>query len=344
MTKALPEIYYVDHSILATGDACQEKQRLAYVEHLAPPKEGDPLIFGSAWHAGRASLYESYFRKEDMETSIRSAKQAFVDYCRREDGTFSLPKTSENERRSIEKGLKMLEAYAEHWHVDDIQWTPVTYKDENGEPKPYIEVGFACYLMHWRGIPVVMVGKIDEVRQHNGHKAIYNMEAKSTTSNIKSYALQTRPNHQISTYHWAFETLTGIRPLGTKLDVAFINDRKIGGKFQDGVNPGEDFARYETQRSPRDIEEWKYDTELAVDQFLSNQQRDGRWRRSAPAACTAYSSGGKGGCYFRAICNSNGNPQITKSQFIIRKWEPWNNIIETSTKNLTVISNVLEHV
>lgn len=325
------EVIYVDHSILSTVAACEEKGRLSYIEHLRPKRIAMPLTFGSAWHAGLAAIYNGYELDLTQDELIKLAQLAFYKEYR-EAGFDSLPLTSEEgERRSVERGLNMLEAYIKKWESKDRLWRNLHYTaKETGEQRTYVEIGFACYLMEWQGHPVVYVGKIDRIRLFRINSQVYMWESKSTVSNVKTYSLQTRPNHQITGYYWILEELLGIKLGGAILDVAYISDREIGGKFESGVDIENDFARYETHRSTRDIEEFLYDIRRKATEFLQLQDdlvtnKITRGYRNAPSSCSSY-----GGCHFRRVCETNANPQIIDNLFIKQKWEPWANIVGES--------------
>jgi|SRR5215510_15897799 len=311
------DIIYVDHSIMSTFSTCEEKGRLQYVEHLRPIDAQPPLIFGSAFHAGVARLYAAY--TDGHPEPLEQAELAFIQEAR-EAGPKSLPLSGDGpERRSVERGLNLLRAYGRKWAKQDVNWRDV--RDPHGNL--YIEIGFAIYVMDWNGRPVVLVGKIDRIRENRLDTRLYGWETKTTTSSVSAYVNQIRPNHQLTSYKWAASELLGLDLAGMILDVTFVSDRKIGGKFPDGVDPEKDFGRVETRRSAVDIQEFLYDLDLFIRRFLGRQDENlRRWHRNAPAACFMY-----GGCHFRDACTSNLNPAIMRNKYKREVWEPWKGIL-----------------
>ena len=302
------KVIYVDHSTLSTFATCEEKGRLAYVEHLRPLETGKPLIFGSAFHAAVASIYSGGSRE--------SAHTAFLDEVRRA-GPDTLPLSADStEKRSVERGLYLIDAYIEKWAAQDVNWEDVLRPDT---AEPYVEMGFAVFLMNWQSTPVMYVGKVDRIRRNRVDGQLYNWETKTTGSAVSYYVQQTRPNHQITGYKWACQEFLKLNIAGTILDVIHVSDRKIGGKFVNGIDIEKDFARVETRRSTTDVEEFLFDVRALATRYLALQDAgERRWSRNAPAACYMY-----GGCHFRDLCNSNLNPQIMANKYRKEVWQPW---------------------
>jgi hypothetical protein len=314
------DVIFVDHSILSTG-VCGEKQRLQYIEHLVPIGESTPLVFGSAWHAAVAYLYTHSQVK--LDEKIAGAQRAFLDYLK-ENAPSALPIASDlsdrNEKRTVERGFAMIDAYARKWAHNDIYWSDIV----NSEGEPFVEIGFSIYFMDWHGVPVMFVGKIDRIRKYRIDGMAYNWETKTTSWGVKRYAETVRPNHQYTGYTWASKELLSLELAGNMLDAAFVSDRKIGGKFPTGVDPENDFGRYETRRSPTDVDEFLYDLKLATTNYLTlrDKLQSGELRRAhrQTAACTMY-----GGCYYREACGSNLNPAIMRNKYTVKRWHPWEN-------------------
>ena len=304
---------YIDHSTLSTFATCNEKGRLSYVEHLKPLATGKPLIFGTAFHAAVAAVYEG---GDDAQATNARARRAFLDEVRAA-GPDTLPLSADSdEKRSVERGLYLIDAYIDKWRAQDALWENV-YRPDTGEA--YIEMGFAAYLMEWHGRPVLYVGKIDRIRRNRVDGQLYNWETKTTGSNIYYYLEQTRPNHQITGYAWAAQELLNLKIAGTIWDIIHVSDRKIGGKFPNGIDPEKDFGRVETRRSATDIQEFLYDLREITTHYLDlKASPKARWHRNAPAACYMY-----GGCHFKDICNSNGNPTIIAAKYKRQEWKPW---------------------
>ncbi len=314
----MKDVLYIDHSTLSTFSTCEEKGRLAYVEHLSPLTVAKPLVFGTAFHAAVAAVYTNSHALLGKDTNVirAAAHAAFLDEVR-QAGPDTLPLDADSdEKRSVERGLYLIDAYIDKWLPFDINWEDVLRKDTQ---EPYVEIGFAVYLMDWHNTPVLYVGKVDRIRRNRVDGQLYNWETKTTGSAVSYYVQQTRPNHQITGYKWACQEMLQLNIVGTILDVVHVSDRKVGGKFPNGIDPEKDFARVETRRSVTDVDEFLYDLKRKATQFLDMRASDAkRWHRNAPSACWMY-----GGCHFRDICNSNLNPSIISSKYVKRKWEPW---------------------
>jgi hypothetical protein len=317
------KVIFVDHSILSTFSTCHEKARLSYVEHIRPIETGPPLVFGSAFHAAIAAYYSeiAYGRRAGAADAARTAFLKEV----RESGPDSLPLSADSEeKRSVERGLYLIDAYIEKWSPLDTTWEDILRPDT---AEPYIEIGFAIYFMDWHGVPVVYAGKMDRLRRNRVDGNIYVWETKTTGSSVSYYVQQTRPNHQFTGYKWAARELLGMNVAGIILDVIHISDRKVGGKFPNGIDIEKDFGRIETRRSQTDLDEFLCDIKMKTEQFLTQQETPGRWDRNAPAACFMY-----GGCHYRDICNSNLNPSIIASKYRVERWAPWEMTVPELTK------------
>lgn len=315
MPSSGSKVVYVDYSMLSTFSTCEEKYRLSYEKCLRPLIESPALSFGKSFHKAIASYYTNNNREEAKHVFLREAR-------------LSLPLSSDDgERRSIDRGLSILDAYFTKWEAQDAQYENVLRPDTN---KPYIEMGFAAYFMLWNpDTSVVCVGAIDRLRRSRIDNQVYVFETKTTSSGINSYVSQIRPNHQLTTYYWACRELLGMQVAGVILDVIHVSDRKMEGKFPTGVDVNKDFGRFETRRSPRDVDEFLFDLELTTADLLRRKDSDlKRWRRNAPTACHMY-----GGCQFRNVCAHNLNPRIIESEFRVEKWEPWKGIVEEVATN-----------
>jgi len=301
-------VYYVDHSILSTFDSCEEKARLLYKEHLRGKTGAPALDFGTAIHAGVAEYYNHV---NQPDASIR----AQVAFYKSAFGKLPMDANS-TERRSVERGVYIMEKYIEKWRKTEAHWVDLINPSTD---KPMVEIGGSLYFMDYKGKPVMYVFKIDRIRLNRIDNKAYNWETKSTVTSPKYYVAQTRPNHQITGYDWVAKELLHIDLAGTILDIIFVSDRKVDGKYPGGVDIENDFVRTETRRTPKDIEEFLFDlregSERYLDLFTSEKRR---WRRSAPGACNGF-----GGCWFRAACNSHLSPQIMSSEYETSIWHPW---------------------
>lgn len=303
---------YVDYSIFSTLLTCEEKARLSYVEHLRSIDEPLSLGFGSAFHAG----VESYWRTG----TVQDARAGFLTEIKRR-GTALPISMDADEKRSVERGIYLLECYIEKYQGETYE---VMRRPDDG--KPYVELGFAVHFMDWKDQPVHYVGKIDSVKRSLVDGRVRNFELKTTSLGLSRYLEQVRPNHQVTGYYLGAKSL-GLDPAGTIWDCVYISDRKPdpkkGGWMTFGIDSEKDFGRRETRRSEVDVDEFLTDLRYATTRFLSlRDSKLRRWTRNAPAACYMY-----GGCQYLEVCATNLNENIIRSKFKVEKWAPWEGII-----------------
>lgn len=322
---------FLDHSTLSTFGSCPEKGRLAFVEGYRPVVGIPSLDFGSAFHAGVAGwgYASSNFVPRDGEwirvdkelmypEKVEIAKNAFLDQVRKMDAALPLS-IQDTERRSIERGLNLVEAYCHRWKSEVYEY--MTWKDSG---RPYVEIPFRVFLFEWYGTPVFYCGIIDSIKRSRVNGKVYINETKTTSLGLTQYVKQIRPNHQITGYHYAASEILAEENIGgTVWDCTFVSDRKGNDKgdvwMARGIDMQKDFARVETMRSKVDLQNWLFDiTEIAQEYLRLKERVDlTRWPRKT-ANCHTY-----GGCWFRDVCSANLNKTILESNFKIQKWEPW---------------------
>lgn len=339
------KIIYVDYSTLAVFSACKEKCRLGNVRAWRKPDI--KLDFGHAIHAGWSAYYDALaggFHHEGRwimsETSplnskdpILAAKAAFI----RDMGQSTISDISveveADERRSLERGLALLDGYFERWKgepYDNIL---------RADGSPLVEVGFRFYLCQFREYAIWVVGYIDRImrNRYSGRPTIF--EGKTTTLALSQYIQQVSPNHQISIYYGPANTI--VKELGmseireTVWDCIFVSDRKpnygkslVSPLMMYGVDIEKDYARQTTTRSKTDFTEVLQDfeeTALEYAGYLTSSKT--RWPRTAPGQCNAF-----GGCRYRSRCRMNIDEvqEIAFMQsegFVNVEWAPWKKIV-----------------
>lgn len=310
------EPIYVDNTILSTWRSCKEKARLSFVEHWQPAVTSSSLVFGSAFHAALDAFYiaDSSLPREER---VALAQEAFVATAR-ENGLLPINiDNPEGEKRSIERGLALVEAYFDKWQGESYE----VLRDAEG--RPLVEQAFEMYLMEWMGRPVFYVGKIDKIVRNRVDGAIYNFETKTTTTGLSEYLKHVRPNHQITGYHLAAKMLFGTEVVGTIWDCTFVSTRQPSVKASAtkweklGIDMDRDFGRTETRRSVTDLEEFYQDLLDDTKDYLTWQANGrSRWPRNT-SACNFY-----GGCAYKRVCESNGNEMILKNYYEKRVWDP----------------------
>lgn len=320
-------VIYVDHSMLSTWRVCKEKARLAHTLHLSPKEESAPLSFGSAIHEAIAAYRRAPATPtvntttgEILPTKLEAAKLRFVSYLKSIGSALPI-NIEDDERRSIERGIGLLEAYHEKWKDELFE----EHTRPTGEP--YVEIGFSVFVTTWNSIPVMYVGRLDAIRRNRLDGRLYNWEFKTTTLGLPNFVKHVRPNHQITGYHLATRELLKVDVAGTVWDCMFVSSRKPdaskGTWMAKGIDIDKDFSRTETRRSSTDIDEFLYDLINDIRDYLTYRDSDlKRWPRSAPTACFMY-----GGCHFLRVCETNTNPQIIENFYEKKPWEPWKGIL-----------------
>lgn len=317
LTRPEEQPIYIDYSIFSTLLTCEEKARLRYQEALTPLDEAPALGFGGAFHAG----VDQWLRTR----TLQDARAAFLMEVKRR-GTILPISMEADEKRSIERGIYLLEAYVEKYEGETYR---VMRRPDDG--KPYVEIGFAVHIMDWKGRPVHYTGKIDSLKESmvDGRPRIF--ECKTTARGLNWYLDQVRPNHQITGYYLGAKAM-GLDPAGAVWDCIFISDRKPdprkGGWMTFGIDIEKDFGRRETRRSEVDIDEFLTDLRYATTRWLTLQESKlPRWSRNAPGACYMY-----GGCSYLEVCSTNLNPNVIRSKFRKEPWAPWEGLIHRHTE------------
>src|SRR5678816_1430636 len=326
---------YVDFSTLATFRACHEKCRLEYRDGWRTARTDPKLTFGHAFHAAIAEFYDQFgeeiVTQEARAAAVVMAKAAFLRDLQIEGA--ELPITLEQEeRRSLERGLALIDAYIHRWQADHY----VNILGSNG--KPLTEMGFQYPLTQFEGWDVVYVGYIDRVMRSimSGRPVIF--ETKTTTMGLDPFIAMCKPNHQVTGYFPPVWNLQ-LEVRECVWDTIFISNRMpdIGKAVKNrfwmyGIDIDKDLKRSSTTRSMTDVTEFLIDIEedaLEYCRWLTSGKT--RWSRNAPGACHTY-----GGCQFRKRCSLNldsvdESAYMTSQDFAVSRWEPWKKIIAKDT-------------
>lgn len=353
MTDEARKIIYVDYSTLFGKFAeCKELGRLSGVMGYRLQREDPKLSFGHAIHAGWAAYYDalaggfhdvngkwqSFCQEQnvlDTTSPLVRAQAAFlrdlkIDFT----GKLSLPITLESEeRRSVERGLALLDAYIYRWRNEPYS----NILREDGSP--LVEVGFKFYLAHYQEYEIWYAGYIDRIMLNSATQRPAIVEGKTTTRSLSQKMQEVKPNAQITGYFPPANTI--VQKLGFPevkdciWDIMFISDRRpdtnkgLYDRFRNyGIDTTKDFGRTPTMRSHMDITEFLFDAEQwALEYAKWLLSGIPRWPRTAPGPCHNY-----GGCMFRDRCTLNIEPEAEASymsmKFKVEKWEPWKRIIE----------------
>lgn len=354
MIDEINHIIYTDYSTLFGKFAtCKELARLASIRGYRLNREDPKLSFGHAIHAGWAAYYDALaggfhdaqgkwhsFNNDPNDGEVPSplvrAQAAFLrDLKINEDGSAALPTTLESdERRSIERGLALLDAYIYRWRHEP--YSNILRPDGS----PLVEIGFQFPLAQFQEWQIVYVGYIDRIMLNNATQRPTNFEGKTTTRSIPQKKKEVKPNHQITGYYRPANEIAAKLGLPevkeTVWDIMFISDRApnsakgLNDRFWNyGIDTTKDFDRTTTSRSHTDLTEFLFDAEQWAVEYARYVLSDlPRWPRTAPGPCHNY-----GGCVFRERCALNVEPEREASymemNFKVDRWEPWKKIVAT---------------
>lgn len=336
-------IIYVDNSTL-NAFLCKERARLGNVLGYKIRTRSAPLDFGHAFHAAWEAFYDAKaggyhdrdthewrtFQDEDAISPTMRAKAAFL----RDLGIngASLPVSLEStERRSIERGLALVDAYIYRWKDEPYD----NLLDQNGAP--FTEVGFRYYITAYGGYELWYCGVIDRLMRDMRTLRPVMFEGKTGTTNPDVYAAGAKPNNQITGYFPAALTLfPDIREC--IWDYVFISTRKADlnkalteeSRFWAwGVDIAHDFKRSSTSRTSRDVTRFKIDLEeRALDYAKYLLAADKATWPMETAMCNQYFKP----CVFKDRCSMNLTSDQERSYLEmthhVERWEPWRKIVE----------------
>lgn len=358
---------YIDNTTRARFQSCKEKQRLEGVLGYRTKEAKASLSFGHAFHAAWEAYYDalaggwhdeegnwntfdeqqkpdpfwdgkSELAYTDKTTPLERAQAAFLRDLGHTEAKLPVGLESE-ERRSLERGLYLVEAYIYRWSKEPYENLLI-----NGIPQT--EVGFKYFITKWEDYDVYYVGYIDRIMYNKMTQRPVIFECKTTTMALSQYVQQAKPNHQITGYfpaaqnlvdnlkeHNQAELLAG-NVTEAVWDCVFISDRRPDMQkalsqrwFAYGIDIDKDFARQVTMRSGSDITEFLIELEEDVQEYCRwMTSTKSRWPRST-GACHSY-----GGCQFRNRCMVNldqeQEKQFMDSFFKVERWEPWKKIVE----------------
>jgi len=327
------KLIYVDYSTLATFQSCKEKARLAHWRAATPDKS---LAFGHAFHAaiaayddacagGRRAPNGAWIAEPPTKPPLLTAKAAFLHDLAIEGADLPIDLEVE-ERRSLARGLALVEAYITRWANEPYE----TMLDEHGAP--LVEVGFHYPLCEFQGWTVIYVGYIDKIMRHKMTKRVVMRETKTTTEALSQFIKQCKPNHQVTGY-FVFARRMFPDIIECIWDCVFVSDRAADMRRAEkehfmmwGVDIDKDFKRQPTTRHMSDITEFLWDAHEHAYEYAKWLLSGAiRWPRSAPGACHMF-----GGCRYRDVCVLNDAAQrdaFLQTRFVEKPWQPWKGII-----------------
>src|SRR5262245_3797820 len=196
---------FIDFSTLNAFRKCKEFARISYKEGWQPRSRRVALDFGSCIHAGIAAMYDAkaggqWQGKKWVPEEIKpwdAAKRAFIAKLRELGAALPVVIESE-ERRSIERGIALLDAYAARWKNEPFE------NILSPKGSPLVEVGFRYPIGTIRigesEYVIYYVGYIDRIMRNIATSRPVVWEFKTTTESPKYYIQAAKPNHQVTGY------------------------------------------------------------------------------------------------------------------------------------------------
>jgi len=304
--------FYIDNSMLSDYRKCHRYYYLRHVRDWTSSEERKPLIFGAAWHAAMAIVWQG-FNKLSEEKLLRLAFDAFQTKWVEEGGpeNMDLPTIERWEPRTPMVAAEMLANYVRDRGPMLSRMKVLS-----------IEQPFAVPLFADRD-DIFLIGRKDARVIINERTLI---EHKTTTAYKKDGGFKSdfldsfSPNSQLEGY--LFSELTGEKqPCKTIWVDAALVHKQVHDKFK--FIP----ISYATEA----MDAWLWETRDWVTRVLSEYER----MDEAPAEATHMTSfprndwscqGKYGACQFLNICRSIPNPSKLKAPpegYVEDHWEPF---------------------
>ena len=266
-----------DNSSLQTYKNCPEQYRLKYIEQLRKREEGiseHDRNFGKAIHSGLESFYKG--------GSIESVREYFKD-C------YPNQLSEEDQAKTKENGIILLEAYIKHYQEEDKKWTIKA-----------VEVTDTFEIAPG----VLFTVKIDLVVEQQG--CIYFVDHKTTGKAFNwNYWGQFEPNSQITAYTAYCQAKFG------ECSGGIINALQLGHRTRayKGEPAGFHYAfqRQLFNRNRHQIEAWKQDTLLWIKSLEEAKQDTSNVWRKNEGQCRF--------CSYQAVCISVNDEQVKEQLY-----------------------------
>lgn len=271
---------------------CPRYFKYRHIEYLTSKDDASNFkaAFGTAIHSALETWYKgiqagiSSDDKELKDKAIASFKESWNPY----EGA------DEKFLRTMARGEAICRLYFEKFKDD-----PKQFKILHTEIGGSFELGEYIVLM-----------KSDMVIENSQGIGIF----ETKTSAYRNYLI-VKPNTQIDTYMSGHRILKGL-----PVSFAILNQiyyRK--GKAKETILETTEFVREQTNRSDKELDEWKRDT-LHLANTINKSCSEDRFPMNTKA-CTNY-----GGCMFLNICKIGDGAtreSLKRTLYKEEKWEPW---------------------
>lgn len=183
----------------------------------------------------------------------------------------------EDDKRSLQSGIKILRAYFKRYHDDGM----LVYRDDSG---PYIERRAEHRIIDTDDLVVDYFGTIDVILQNKETGTLMVADHKTTASLGSEFYNRCKPNPQYTGY-----VLLAREAFKLPVNLFMINGIQT-------AKTKTEFARQVTERTDGDFEELRDSVNEQVRRFIRAEVM-GKYPQTAPNPCSAY-----GGCQYRIVC------------------------------------------
>mgnify|MGYP001597734750 CR=1 FL=1 len=293
----------VDNLCLEAFRTCEAKYWRQIVQGLVPMEDALALAFGKALHAGRAA-YRSTFLKNGPASALDFGILALET-----EWNASMPPEMKtdimaNDRRSLTNAKHLFEGYANKYlqHGEPLA---VEIVDGNflGESPEY-------------GVKVYYHYAQDELCLFDGKK--YTREVKTTSYSPETQFLEFQTSAAITGYIWGASQHFGESIYASIVDLIWVHlePKKATGK----TKPFSDYFKMDiVHRSTDQIEMWKHNTLVTVDDMVRSHKRN-YYRLDQGKACIRFNK-----CTYYDIHSADPSSweNIIEQRYKVQRWNPY---------------------
>lgn len=205
----------------------------------------------------------------------------------------SLRWLGDDDKRSLQNGIKILKAYFKHYANDGME----VYRDSAGFP--YVEKQVEGLLHEDSKMIIFFHGQIDLILRNKISGELFVADHKTTASLGKDFFNRLAPNHQYTGYVWASREFLGLDTNSFLVNGIQVAKTKC------------EFARQTTIRGYEDFEEMKM-AYVEASQRLIAAIESGNYPQTSPGACASY-----GGCMYLDCCSA---PMVLRKNILEGKF------------------------
>lgn len=275
-----------DYSTLSSFQTCRKKYYFEHIRHLKTTTKGAALQFGGAVH----SALDIYYSTEDKSQGLLNAKLVFEKEWQDREG---------DELRTVENGLKMLDAYADKYRHEPFK---ALGKPEQGFVFPIGDILYG--------------GRIDLPVEWDGN--LWIMEHKTTTRLSGGYFDQYDLDKQVTGYIIAAEETFKRKVYGCVVNV-MEPWKEVKTKTARTKAPEDHFARAPITRSDDLKERFKINVQRIVRDIKWCEETGEYMEAEKKEVCQYYNRP----CPYLQLCKHGEDERVIEREYIVEKWSPF---------------------